>query len=138
MVRLFAGQLDGIPKKGVRLYGISPGSKTKKKWKKFKKVAQALFFAKGRTFLMQSGTNEPQKLASGFGISEFAGKGRGSGNAVLFLYAAHHHTHVLGLDDDGNAQRLQGFLNYIPDFDGEALLYLQSTRKNVDYTWYFT
>ena len=50
---------------------------------------------------------------------------------MLLLDAAHHHAHVLGLDHDRHAERLQRLLDAVADLDREPLLHLQAARERV-------
>jgi len=85
---------------------------------------------------MQLSTDEPEKFAARFGFLKLSGKGRGGGHAVLFLYPAHHHTHVLGFDDDGYSQRPQNLLYDIAYFDGQALLHLKAAGEDIYHARY--
>ena len=60
--------------------------------------------------LMQIAPNQLQKFGAGGFVHELAAKGRGGGDAVLFLNAAHHHAEVFGFYHHGHALRVQCFL----------------------------
>ena len=51
------------------------------------------------------------------------------GDAALLLYAAHHHAHVPGFDDDGDAEGVEGLVDRLEDLIGQPLLYLEARLK---------
>ena len=74
---------------------------------------------------MQFHTNDVHEFLAGLGVfHEGAGEIGGGGDGVLLLDTAHGHAHVLGLDDDGDAKGIEGFLYAILDLLSEALLNL--------------
>src|SRR5690606_29828603 len=52
----------------------------------------------------------------------FAGKRGGDGHRTLLADPTHGHAHMLGLDHDGNATRLQNTLDAVSDLRGDAFL----------------
>lgn len=62
---------------------------------------------------------------------EDSGECGGGGHRVLFLYSAHLHAHVSGFDHDRDAQRIERFLNAVPNLNGQPFLNLQSTGKGL-------
>ena len=76
---------------------------------------------------------QPHKFLPGARVvEEETCEGAGGRDAVLLFNAAHLHAEVAGLDDDGDAFRLQGLLNAVTDLLGEALLDLQAAGEGVD------
>ena len=53
------------------------------------------------------------------------------GDAVLFLYAAHLHAHVFGLDHDHDALRFERLLNAVLDLLGQSFLHLKTVTEDV-------
>lgn len=53
-------------------------------------------------------------------------EGGGGCYGVLLLYSAHLHAHVLGLDDDHNAHRVEGVLDAVLYLLGQSFLHLQT------------
>src|SRR5208282_2197088 len=70
-------------------------------------------------------------------VAEAAKHGRGYRRRMLFLYAAHHHAEMPGLDDHADALGLDGVLDRLGDLRGQALLDLQAARKQFDEAGYF-
>ena len=66
------------------------------------------------------------------GLIEGAAEVAGSGNAVLLLDAAHLHAHVLGFDDNHDAQGMKGLLNALLDLERHAFLNLKAVAVDVD------
>ena len=54
-------------------------------------------------------------------------------DGALLLHAAHGHAHVLGLDDHGDAARLQGLVDGADDLGRHGLLRLQAAGEDVDH-----
>ena len=53
-------------------------------------------------------------------------------DGIRFFYAAQLHASVVGLDDDGDAQGMQGLLDAVADLDRQALLDLQAPGIGLD------
>ena len=79
-----------------------------------------------------------QKLSPGIAFHKLAAEGRGGGDAVLFLYAAHHHAQVLRFYNYAYPKRVEGFLYYVENLVSHAFLYLQATREALHHMRYFT
>ena len=75
-----------------------------------------------------------QELVAGLvGLQEDAREGRCRGDGVGFLDAAHGHAGVHRLDDDRDAERLQGILDAVADLLRQALLDLQAAGIGLDH-----
>lgn len=68
---------------------------------------------------------------------EDSGECGGGGHRVLFLYSAHLYAHVSGFDNNCNAQRIERFLNAIPNLYGQPLLDLKPVGKGLHNTGNF-
>lgn len=55
----------------------------------------------------------------------------GARQRLAFAYAAHLHAHVVGLDVDGDAVRVDALLQEIGDLDADALLHTEATAEEV-------
>ena len=82
------------------------------------------------------GLEEIHKLLSGLGLVEGTGKVASGSDAVLLLHAAHLHTHVTGLDNHHDTQRVERLLYALFDLKRHALLHLQAVAEYVDHTGY--
>ena len=86
---------------------------------------------------MQLYTDNVHELLTCLGVvHKGAGEVAGGGDAVLLLYAAHGHAHVLCLDNHRHTQRVEGFLYAVFNLLGEAFLYLQPAGKSIHHTGY--
>ena len=65
--------------------------------------------------------DEVHELLAGLDLLEDTGEVARRGERVLLLHAAHLHAHVLGLDDDHHAERVEGLLYALLDLEREAL-----------------
>src|ERR1035438_1554151 len=65
-------------------------------------------------------------------LAEDSGKLRRHGRDAVFLHAAHRHAHMLGLQHDGDATRMQGRIDRMDDLRSHRLLGLQAARESVD------
>ena len=65
-------------------------------------------------------------------VEERARKCRCGGDGVGLLDAPHGHAGVHCLDDHGDAERLQGFLDAVADLDGEPFLDLEAAGIGLD------
>lgn len=72
------------------------------------------------------------KLLTGFCLIKGSAEVTGSGNSILFLYAAHLHAHVSCFHDDHDAERVKRLLNALLDLQGHAFLHLQTVRVDID------
>ena len=70
--------------------------------------------------------------AGGVALHKQPREGRRGGARFLFLDAAHHHTHMLRLDNHRHAKRVQRLLNAVFDLVGEPFLNLQAARVGID------
>lgn len=77
---------------------------------------------------MEVCTDELQELGPCSLALESADEVARHGDGILLLHAAHRHAQMLCLDDDGNAKRMQGFVDGVLDLCGEAFLHLQTAR----------
>src|SRR5207248_2446300 len=53
---------------------------------------------------------------------------------ILLLDAAHHHTKMLRLNNNGHANRLDPLVDRFRNLHREPLLYLKALRKHIDNT----
>src|SRR2546428_11765706 len=71
--------------------------------------------------------DESHELGAGLGIGlEDAQDATGEDPTVLLFDAAHLHAEMIGLDHDGDADRLEGFLQALGDLTRHPLLPLQA------------
>ena len=73
------------------------------------------------------------KLLARLSLLEKACEIRGSRQGILFLHATHLHTHMLRLDHDHHAQRVQGPLDAILDLHRHTLLFLEAAGEDIHY-----
>lgn len=78
--------------------------------------------------------DQVHELLACLGLLKKAGEIRGSRQGILFLHATHLHTHVLRLDHDHHAQRVQGPLDAILDLHRHTLLYLEAAGEDIHYS----
>src|SRR6266513_5982802 len=64
-------------------------------------------------------------------LLEYAEHGTGNGDGVLFLYTAHDHAEMLRLDDDGDAARMDLFIDGFRDLRRQPFLNLQAAREHI-------
>ena len=60
---------------------------------------------------------------------EYSGECRGSRGRTLLFDAPHLHTHMAGFDHDGDAHRVEGFLDAVADLHRQAFLHLQAAGE---------
>lgn len=77
--------------------------------------------------------DQVHELLARLGLLEKAGEIRGSRQGILFLHATHLHAHMLRLDHDHHAQRVQGPLDTILDLHRHTLLYLETAGEDIHY-----
>jgi hypothetical protein len=80
--------------------------------------------------------NQVHKLLTGLSLVEGTTEVAGGGDAVLFLYATHLHTHVACLYDDHHAEGMEGLFDALLDLQRHAFLHLQTVTVDVDYAGY--
>src|SRR5215469_13722684 len=65
-------------------------------------------------------------------LTKDAKHGRGDCCRMLFLDPSHHHAEMARFDHDTNALGLDGVLDGFGNFGGQALLHLETPRKDLD------
>ena len=73
------------------------------------------------------------KFFARFGLLEESGEVGGCSQGVLLLDTTHLHAHMLCLDHDHHAQRVQGPLDTILDLHRHTLLYLETAGEDIHY-----
>lgn len=78
--------------------------------------------------------NEIHEFLTGLGLLKGTTELTGCGDAVLFLNATHLHTHVLGFDNNHDAERVESLLDALTNLHRHAFLYLQSVAVDINHT----
>ena len=71
------------------------------------------------------------ELFARLGLLEESRKVGSGGQGVLFLDAAHLHTHMLGFDDNHDAKRIERFLDAFFNLHRQAFLDLEAAGEDI-------